>query len=326
MSNDPRDVVFDALYEIIANDPNAFLVTNDMGALGVDRIRESHPGQFLNLGIAEQNLISVAAGLASTGKTVFTFGILSHMTARCYEQLRLDVCALGVPVIGIASGAGLSYGVDGPTHHGVYDLGLLRGLPGMAVYNPADARTAGACVDLSYREKKPALIRLDKEAPEPLYEKGADFTDGMKLLQPGSDGILVATGCSVHRAAEAARRLSEDGIHVAVLDMFRLKPIDQEHLTALLQAAPLVVSVEEHSKIGGLASLLAETIAEMESRPRFRRLSMEDEFLLGSTSRAWAEEHRGLGPEGIVAAVRALHQPKRKRAPSQAAGAHRRVA
>lgn len=306
MSNDPRDAVFSALHQILANDRNAFLLTNDMGAMGVDRIREEFPAQFLNLGIAEQNLISVAAGLAATGKTVFTFGILSHMTARCYEQLRLDVCALGLPVIGIASGAGLSYGVDGPTHHGIYDLGLLRGLPGMHVFNPADARTAGACVELSYLTKRPALIRLDKEAPEPLYEIGTDFADGMKLLRPGRDGTIVATGCSVHRAIAAAEELARDGIHVTVLDLFRLKPVDTDRLEALLRAAPLVVAVEEHSSVGGMGSLLAETIAEMEGPPRFRRLSMGDEFLLGATSRAWAEENRNLGPDGIANAVRDL--------------------
>lgn len=306
MSNDPRDVVFDAIHRIIANDRSSFLVTNDMGAMGVDRIREEFPAQFMNLGIAEQNLVSVAAGLAATGKTVFTFGILSHMTARCYEQLRLDVCALGVPVIGIASGAGLSYGVDGPTHHGIYDLGLLRGLPGMQVFNPADACTSGACVELSYRAQKPAIIRLDKEAPEPLYETGTDFSGGINLLRPGRDGTIIATGCSVHRAVAAAERLAADGLHVTVLDVFRLKPVDEHRLRALLAATPLVVSVEEHSSIGGLGSLLAETIAEMDEAPRFRHLSMGDEFLLGATSRAWAEEHRGIGPDGIASAVRAL--------------------
>lgn len=306
MSNDPRDVVFDALHRIISSDRNTFLVTNDMGAMGVDRIREEFPNQFMNLGIAEQNLISVAAGLAATGKTVFTFGILSHMTARCYEQLRLDVCALGVPVIGIASGAGLSYGVDGPTHHGIYDLGLLRGLPGMQVFNPADARTAGACVELSYEAAKPALIRLDKEAPDPLYEVGTDFSGGMNLLRPGNDGTIIATGCSVHRAVAAAETLAAEGLDVTVLDIFRLKPMNEHRLRTLLGATPLVVSVEEHSSIGGLGSALAETIAEMDDAPRFRRLSMGDEFLLGATSRAWAEEHRGIGSGGIAAAVRAL--------------------
>lgn len=325
MSNDPRDVVFDALHTILSRDSDAFLVTNDMGALGVDRIRKEMPRQFYNLGIAEQNLISVAAGLAATGKTVFTFGILSHMTARCYEQLRLDVCGLDLPVIGIASGAGLSYGVDGPTHHGIYDLGLLRGIPGMQVFNPADARTAGGCLELAYATKKPALIRLDKETPEPLYEAGTDFGDGMKLLRPGRDATIVATGCSVHRALEAAALLERDGIDATVLDLFRLKPVDEELLGGLLRSTPVAVSVEEHSAIGGLSSLLAETLATMDDAPRFRRVSMEDEFLLGATSRAWAEEHRGLGASGIARTVRGLVDSIRGIRPS-ATGAERRVA
>ena len=306
MSNDPRDTVFDALYAILGRDRNAFLVTNDMGALGVDRIRSDFPSQFVNLGIAEQNLISVSAGLASTGKTIFTFGILSHMTARCYEQLRLDVCALDAPVIGIASGAGLAYGVDGPTHHGIYDLGLLRGLPGMQVWNPADARTAGAAVELAYQTKKPALIRLDKETPEPLHAADAPFSAGMQKVRPGRDGLIVATGCSVYRARAAAEILAREGLDVGVLDLFRLKPVDVDHLTEELGQVPAVLSVEEHSAIGGLGSLLAETIAPMAASPRFQSLSLGDRFLLGATTRPWAEEQLLLGPDGITSTMRSL--------------------
>lgn len=320
MSNDPRDTVFDALHGILLEDRNAFLVTNDMGALGVDRIRAELPGQFFNLGIAEQNLISVAAGLAQTGKTVFTFGILSHMTARCYEQLRLDVCALELPVIGIASGAGLAYGVDGPTHHGLYDLGLLRGIPAMNVWNPADARTAGAAVETAYRLGRPALIRLDKETPEPLHAPDTSWTDGMKLVRQGEHGLLVATGCSVHRARAAADILAREGLRVGVLDVFRLKPIDGTTLQKLFRSVPAVLSVEEHSSIGGLGSLLAETIAPMERPPRFLSSSMGDVFHLGATTRTAAEERYRLGPGGIAETMRGLL------ASSSNAGLSRRVA
>src|SRR6185295_8725360 len=129
IARDPRDAVFAEIGRLAATDPRVVVLTNDMGALGLDELRAARPKQVINVGIAEQNMVSVAAGLAQTGRTVFTYGILAHVTARCYEQLRLDVCATGLPVIGIGVGSGLSYGVDGPTHHGIYDVALLRALP-----------------------------------------------------------------------------------------------------------------------------------------------------------------------------------------------------
>ncbi len=313
MSHDPRDAVFRALGAIFECDRSAMLLTNDMGALGVDQLRSRHPERVINAGIAEQNLISVAAGLAMAGRTVFTWGILSHMTARCYEQLRLDVCLQALPVIGLASGAGLSYGVDGPTHHGIHDLGPLRALPGLAIWNPCDATIAEAAVLEAHRVGGPAIIRLDKEAPEPVHDLvHTKIATGLSVLRAGEDITLVATGCSVHRALVAADRLSTFGISARVVDLFRLSPLDEGLLLGIISETPVLVSVEEHARTGGLASLLAERIASSAHAPRFRALAMDDRLHLGVTTREWAETHYGLGSEGIVATVLELVAPARR--------------
>ncbi len=303
-SRDPRDAAFRAIGTVFAANARAMLLTNDMGALGVDELCARYPDRVVNAGIAEQNLISVAAGLALSGRTVFTWGILSHMTARCYEQLRLDVCTRALPVIGIASGAGLSYGVDGPTHHGIHDLGPLRALPGMAIWNPCDARIAEAAVLAAYRDGGPAIVRLDKEAPEPAHDLAHTHIDmGLASLRAGSDATIVATGASVHRALEAASQLAREGISARVVDLFRLAPIDEGLLTGVLAETPVVVSVEEHARTGGLASLLAERIAELARPPRFRALALADRLLLGVTTRERAEQDYGIGATGIAHAV-----------------------
>jgi transketolase len=312
IARDPRDAVFGEIGRLAAADPGIIVLTNDMGALGLTALREACPRQVINVGIAEQNMVAVAAGLALAGKTVFTYGILAHVTARCYEQLRLDVCAAGLPVIGLGVGSGLSYGVDGPTHHGIYDLALLRALPGMTIYNPADGVTAAAAVRLAAAARAPALLRLDKEAPEPLYDPATqDFAAGAAVLARGADAAIVATGCSVQRALGAAAVLRDDGIRTAVVDCFRLKPVPAAVLGPVLAKAPVVVTVEEHSSVGGLGSIVAEMVAALGLTPRLVRLALGDEVYLGAASRAWAEARFGLGVEGVTRAVRALVTSRR---------------
>ena len=136
MVHDFRDAAFESVFKIVAGDPSVMVLTNDMGAMGLSRIQESFPQQVLNVGISEQNMMSVAAGLALSGHRVFAYGIASHITSRCYEQLKLDVCALQIPVVLLGIGSGLSYGVDGPTHHSTHDCALLQTLHGMTIYIP----------------------------------------------------------------------------------------------------------------------------------------------------------------------------------------------
>jgi transketolase len=305
-ARDPRDAVFDEVARLAESDPRVFVLTNDMGALGLDALKARFPDRVVNAGIAEQNMVTVAAGLALAGKRVFTYGILSHVTARCYEQLRLDVCAQRLPVIGLGVGAGLSYGTDGPTHHGIYDLPILRALPGLTLFNPADGVTAGAAVRLAAAGDGPAFIRLDKEAPAPLYDAGHDFTAGAAVLASGTDACIVATGCSVVRALAAAEALAQDGLRVTVVDCFRLKPLPNVVLRDVLRLARVVVTVEEHSAVGGLGTALAELVADMGITPRVRRLALPDEIYLGAASRAWAETEHGLGSAGIARAVHEL--------------------
>ena len=313
---DPRDAVFDAIAQRAADDPRVFVLTNDMGALGLDALRASRPAQVINVGIAEQNMISVAAGLALGGNLVFTYGILSHVTARCYEQLRLDVCAHRLPVIGLGVGSGLSYGADGPTHHGIYDIGLLRALPGMTVYNPADGLTAGAVVHAAAAARRPAFLRMDKEAPDPHATlSAAELDAGARVLATGQDALVIATGCSVERAVRAAAEMRGAGIEATVVDCFRLKPAPEDVLRPLLRAAPLVVTVEEHASVGGLGSLVAELIADEGVSPTLRRLSLNDEVYLGATGRAGAERVAGIDVAGIARALRGEVPSRRDGAP-----------
>ena len=147
---DFRDAAFDPIIEIFKTDPDVVLLTNDMGAMGLDIIKKYAPKKVINVGIAEQNMVSIASGLALSGKKVFVYGILSHIVFRALEQIKLDVCLPKLPIIFICVGAGLAYGVDGPTHQGIEDICVLRSLPNLSIFNPADSFSTSEAINLSY--------------------------------------------------------------------------------------------------------------------------------------------------------------------------------
>ena len=157
-----RDAFFDELYEIAASDPDVLLLTDDQGAFGLERIKRELEGQYFNVGIAEQNLVSVAAGLALGGKRPFIYGISTFMTMRCFEQINVDLCCHKLPVTIVGSGAGYMYSGDGPTHHATQDIGILRTLPGMNIFSPSDAVMTAKLARIAHESAGPNYIRIEK--------------------------------------------------------------------------------------------------------------------------------------------------------------------
>ncbi len=306
MTTDFRDAVFLAVHEVMDQNPRAVILYNDMGALELDRIREAHSDRVYNVGISEQNMASVAAGLAFDGRCVFTYGIIAHVFARSFEQIRNDICCANLPVIILGVGSGLSYGADGPTHHAVQDIAVMRTLPNMAIYNPADCVSAQAAVRLASARMRPAFIRMDKEQLPALYQEGTDFAPGFAKLQDGSAIAIVATGILVHKALEAAQLLLSEGIRVRVVDLFRLKPVEPDIIRSALAGVKAVVTLEENSLIGGLGSLVGEILARGKEHPGFTSIGLEDDPLVGSSSRGWAEERFGYSVKAIVGNLRNL--------------------
>lgn len=304
-----RDTVFAAVHGIIRADRNVVVLTNDMGALGLDKIRDEFPDQVVNVGISEQNMMSMAGGLAFAGKTVFVYGIVAHITARCFEQIKLDICFPNLPVTLLGVGAGLSYGVDGPTHHGVEDVAILRSLGSMQIFNPADGPSAEAAVHAAYQSRRPAYVRMDKEMLPALYVQGTvNYADGLGVIADGKDSVIVSTGVLSWAAREAAALLSVIGIQTCVIDVFRLKPANTEKLASLIRDIPIVLVAEENVAIGGLGSIVAETIADHGFAKKFCRLSLGGEFLLGSASREWASKKFGLHAQAMADAIAGLHR------------------
>lgn len=309
MKLDFRDVVFSAIHEHMRSDAMSVLLTNDMGAMGMDAIRAEFPGRCVNVGIAEQNMMSVAAGLALSGFRVFVYGIVAHVFSRAFEQFRNDICVQNLPVAVAAVGSGLAYGSDGPTHHGVQDIAVLRSLPNLTLFNPADGVAARRLMTLAAQLPGPSYLRMDKEQMEPLYAPDAPFDRGFSELRKGGDGILFATGVLSYRARDAAEMLERQGRNIRVVDVYRLKPLDRAALAAMIAEVPVVATLEENVPIGGLSSLVAEVMAEAGLSRRFVPMTLGDEAFMGAASRAWAEKRFGLDLQSIVARLNIAMAP-----------------
>lgn len=298
-----RDACFEELFEIASRDKDVILLTADTGAFAFQRFRAELPDQFFNVGIAEQNAMTVAAGLALSGKRVFVFGISNFVTLRCFEQIKLDICCMDLPVTIIGMGTGYVYPKDGPTHHMTDILSLVRTLPGLTVWSPSDYSIIAAAIRSAYRADGPTYLYMDKGPFDATYAPDADFGDGLAVLRSGRDVTFVATGVMVAQAMRAATRLAERGIEAGVIDLYRIKPLNVSLLERALAGSRRVVTIEENSIIGGLGSLVCETVAEAGLPAKVKRLGIQDIYRCDISDREGMRALDGLDLEGVERAV-----------------------
>lgn len=290
-----RDAFFNALFDIFRKDKNAVFITADNGAPTLDQFAEQLPGQFYTVGIAEQQLIGLACGMAFEGKKVYTYAIAPFVTLRCYEQNKLDVCAMNLPIVNLGVGTGYAYDIMGPSHHTVEDISIMRALPNMVIYSPADGVVAAQLAQQTYKDASPQYVRFDRAGIPDLYQgRKLNLSDGMIRCREGKDVCILATGIMVHQALKAADRLAEQGLEVGVLDLFRLKPIDKELLFRHLEGVERVVTLEEHLLAGGLGSAIAEIFIDEGYFVPTLRIGQDDRFVFDYGGRQVIWEKYGL--------------------------------
>jgi transketolase len=297
---DLRDAFFDELCAIAAEDRNVILLTDDQGAFALDKFKRDMPDQYINAGIAEQNIVAVAAGLAMGGKIPFVYGISTFIIMRCFEQIRVDLCCMNLPVAIMGSGPGYTYGSDGPTHHATQDVALLRTLPEMTILNPTDAVSSSSFARIAYKDPGPKYVRLEKGVLPGLYEAGHDFSRGFEVLMPGCAVMIVATGIMTHCAIKVAEALGRQGVEAGVLDLYRVKPVRDDALLAALSHSRRVVTVEENSIVGGVGSLIAEVLADLSQQMPLKRFALPDEHSYLYGSRDWLLARQGLGVDPLT--------------------------
>ena len=275
---DSRDAIFQELYSIALTDENVIVLSGDTGALMFAEFKKNIPAQFYNVGIAEQNLISAAAGLALTGKRVFLFGLTNFLTLRCYEQIKIDICCMNLAVTIIGMGTGYVYSEDGPTHHMTEDISIMRALPGLTIWNPSDYNMAGALIHHAYKNNAPGYIRFDRGPFIHRYDTDFDFSPGISVLAKGTDVTIISTGIMVDQAILVAKHLEKAGIRTGIVDLYRLKPVNTELLIESIRDSKLIVTLEEHSIHGGLGSIVCETLAQNDVLIPIKIIGIPDTF------------------------------------------------
>lgn len=307
-----RNAFIRALTEAAARDPRIVFLTGDLGFKLFDDFARRFPGRFHNVGVAEATMAGVAGGLALEGKKPFIYSIVPFATLRCYEQIRNDICYHEADVTVVGVGGGYSYGQNGPTHHALEDVAVMRLLPNMSVVCPGDPHETVAAVHAIAARRGPAYLRLGR-AGEPVVHPGPlELAWGRALVvREGTDLTLVSTGNMLATAVAAAGKLGARGLSCRVLSMPFVKPLDTEALERAARETRLVATLEEHSRLGGLGGAVAEHLSgcpKSSSNPGVRlvRLGARDEFAHECGDQEFHRRRNGLTPEQVAGELAGL--------------------
>lgn len=303
-----RDSFVKTLYSLAQKDPKVMLLVGDLGFAIFDDFRRDFPGQFLNVGVAEQNLMGVSTGLALEGRRVFAYSIANFPTLRALEQIRNDICYHKAPVCVVAAGVGLCYGALGASHHATEDMACLRGLPNLTILSPGDPQEAAWATRSAYELGGPCYLRIGRAGEPQVHPAGAGFTLGkIATLSQGEDLALLATGGVLQEAGRAAELLAAQGWRAGVHSVHTIKPLDVAMVQELAANTKLVVSVEEHTTTGGLGSAVAEVMAGMSApRARLLRLGIDGCFVCNVGNQEHLRREHGLRAADIAQKVERL--------------------
>lgn len=291
--------------EELAGSAGFFLVTGDMGFSVLEGLKESHPDKYLNVGVAEANMIGISSGLALTGKTVFVYSIVPFATMRCFEQIRDDICYQNLDVKIVGVGGGLSYGQLGPTHHSIEDIALMRSLPNMTVVCPGDPIESRLATKAVFSRKGPVYLRIGKKVEPPVHEKEPDFEIGKAItLIEGGDVTLISTGNMLETSLKACKILQNKGLSPRLLSMHTVKPIDKDAILNAAKETAAIFTVEEHSILGGLGSSVSEVVAENDDKVLFRRIGIPDSYAHVVGSHEYLRDIYSLTPDKIAEKIR----------------------
>lgn len=301
----------DMVYELAKRDERVIFIGSDLSPGLLAEMKNAYPDRYYMEGIAEQNIIGMSAGLAMDGFIPYVNTIATFITRRCYEQVAVDLCLHDLPVRLIGNGGGYVYAPLGPTHEAIEDIAIMRALPNMAVTAVCDADEMTRLMNASLNWPHPIYIRLGKGGEKVISNDERSFAIGKAIdmiddSTAGSDVLLIATGVATAQALEAAKSLATDGIKCRLLHVHTVKPIDRDLILEAAHRTRLVVTVEEHSLIGGLGSAVLETLADAEQTlPRIKRLGIGDRFADHYGSQNKLMDVWGLMAPGIIRTVKA---------------------
>jgi transketolase len=298
-----RDGFIDCLYQRMKKNKKIFFLSADFGAPALDKMRKEFKDRFINVGIAEQNLVNLASGLALEGYIVYAYAIAPFITMRAFEQIRQNLSIssqikpVNVNLIGV--GCGLSYGLSGPSHHCLEDISIMRTMPNFMVFSPSDWKLAEKFVDYSINLKTPKYLRFDGEILPLIYEKITDkvFKQGFCELSKGKETCLIATGFMTQQALKIAKQLKGIG----VIDVFLLKPVNESLLFNVFKKYKNIITLEEgFINCGGLDSLIFKILNKYQSNVKFKNLGFKDQYVFKVGDRNYLHKINKLDSKSII--------------------------
>ena len=298
-----RQVICETLLAAAKEDKDIIVACSDSrGSGSMTAFFEQFPAQSVEVGIAEQDLVSISAGLAACGKKVFAVSPACFLSTRSYEQAKVDVAYAETNVTLVGISGGISYGALGMTHHSLQDIAAMAALPGMRVYLPSDRFATKAIMKELLSDEKPAYIRVSRSASEDLYSEDTVFSGGAKVLKEGKDVLFVACGELVAPCLHAAELLEKEGVSAGVVDAYRVKPLNEELVLKAAEGVRLVAAAEEHSPYGGLFSMTAQLFSSKCPKKVVGLTLPDGHIVTGTQSEAF--QYYGLTAEGIARRVK----------------------
>jgi len=297
-----RNAFADEITKLGIVDPRVVLLTGDIGNKLFDKFKQNNEGRFFNCGVAEANMMGVAAGMALSGLRPVIYTITPFTTTRCYEQIRVDACYHEAPVIIVGTGSGLAYADLGPTHHSCEDLAILRVLPNMTVLAPADEMELRLCLRAALALPGPVYMRIGKKGEPVVHKKDLALEIGRSItVRKGSDVCLISTGTMLPVVIDVANMLAGQGVTARVESFHTVKPLDRHTLTEVFSRYLIVAVVEEHSRIGGLGGSIAEWLgAQRGVKGNLISFGTDDAFMHEVGSQNYARRKYGLTTENIA--------------------------
>ena len=278
-NKDMRDAFFDEIYLASMNNKNIVVITNDMDIYSLRELKTKRPNQFINAGVAEQNMINIASGLASMGMKVIIYGIAPFVVFRCFEQIKFNICSMNLPVTIVGIGSGLSFAFDGPTHHAIQDISVMNALPEMQILNPSDSDSAKYCSDLVLNSETPFYVRIDKGMHPKIHN--LNKYEPFQIIKKFNNNVILSSGTIINNVID-----SVNDKDIGIIDVISLKPFPDE-IFNLIKDVENVIIVEEHSVTGGLGSIFSDHATANNLKFNIHLIGFENKQILEYGSREW---------------------------------------
>ena len=298
---DMRDAFFSVIKKEAEKNENIIIITNDMEVFALNEFKKKYPNRYIDVGVAEQNMINIAAGIASTGKTVVVFGILPFIIFRCFEQIKMNICSMNLPIIIAGIGTGSSFSYDGPTHHGTSDLATARSLPEISILSPSDPGTAAIAARLALDSKGPVYCRIDKGTYTEYTNRTNKFilkNGWVEIIKKQNVNVL-SNGFMLSNCYKAISQLNTKNINIGLIDILKIKPITSEKLIEAIKYSKCIITIEENSLDGGIGSIISEIISDYSLDTKLIRLGIKNEQVMKYGSRKSILEYYGLSNKAI---------------------------